>query len=899
MITIMTDDYRRPDPDALLQAIKENEPLDKKSGKLKIFFGMAAGVGKTYAMLEAGQRGYREKRDVVIGYIETHKRAETESLVNGLEIIPRKKFGYRGIPIEEFDIDAALQRKPDIILVDELAHTNAEGSRHEKRYQDVEELLESGINVYSTLNIQHLESQADIVGKITGVKIRETIPDSILDIADEIELIDIPPEELLKRLSEGKVYVPEKAGLAMESFFKKSNLNALREISLNYTARLVGSKLRNYAQQKNIKGPWKSGERIMVAVGPGPYSEYIIRWTRHVAFNYNAPWIALYVRQKKELSKYAQELLTKNLNLARELGAEVISIVEEDIVDGLLSAANQNNVTQIVVGKPLRRYVSDFFSRGNIVERLLKSSGDIEIHIVTQPALQTKKIGLFKNFSYTSSLKEYFKGISAVAAVTLIGLITVSFTGYWTIALIYLLCVVMLPLFIGRGPTFVAASISALVWNFLFIPPIFTFRINKLEDALMFFMYFIIAIILGGLTSKLRIKEQNLRVSQEQIAKLYDFSRALGTAFGMDEVISTAVVYIEDYFKGKVAVLLTNKSGNALAAPHPSGSLEILDDELGVAEWSFRNKKPAGLFTNTLPQKGAHYIPLSAPGSVVGVMGIRPDNGIIFSIEQQTLLQNMGYQLASRIERENLLAAGQKAMLVSESERLYKILLNSVSHELRTPLTTITGASSSMLDSAVDLDPVMRKELAVEIKKAGETLNGLVENLLDMSRIDSGRLKLNLDWNDMSDIIDTVLNRLESYLKDHPVAVDCPDNIPLICADYTLLTQALYNIVNNAVIHTKEGTSVSISVAKKNDGISIIIEDEGEGLPENDAGKLFDKFYRAGKNQSGGGLGLGLSISKGIIELHGGQIHAENKKPKGARFIIHLPVEMKEKKEQS
>ena len=498
-------------------------------------------------------------------------------------------------------------------------------------------------------------------------------------------------------------------------------------------------------------------------------------------------------------------------------------------------------------------------------------------------------------------MQEYFKGITVVAAVTILGLLIAPYTGYWTISLIYLLSVVVLPLFIGRGPVFITALLSALTWNFLFIPPTFTFRINKIEDAMMFIMYFVIAVILGGLTSKLRSKEQILRTSQEQISKLYDFSRALGTAYGIDELISTTVVYIEDYFKAKVTIILPDESGTALGTPHPSGSLEIYGDELGVAEWSFRNKKPAGLFTNTLPQKNAHYMPLLGPGSVVGVMGVRPDNGVSFSIEQETLLQNIAYQLSVRLERENLSLTAQKALLITESERLYKILLNSVSHELRTPLTTITGASSSLMDVTIDRDPEIRRELALEIRKAGETLNGLVENLLDMSRLDSGRLKLNLDWNDISDILGTILDRLDSYIKNHPVTIVCPDDIPLIRVDYALLTQAIYCIMHNAFIYTEDGTSVRIFVSRVEgeNGISVTIEDDGKGLPEKDIDKLFDKFYRAGKAQSGGGLGLGLSISKGIIELHGGRITAGNKKPSGARFIIYLPVETKDKKEQT
>lgn len=881
-------------PDDVLQSMKDEQTDTQKKGKLKIFFGMAAGVGKTYAMLETAQRLLHENADIIIGYIETHGRKETEELINGLEIIPRKKISYQGIQIEEFDIDAVLRRKPAIALVDELAHSNAAGLRHAKRYQDIVELLDNGINVYTTLNVQHLESQADVVEKITGVKIRETVPDSILDLADEIELIDIPPDELLKRLAEGKVYFPEKAGIAAERFFRKSNISALREMALNYTARHVGSELRNYTQKKNIRGPWKSGERLVVAVGPGPFSEYLIRWTRRTAFNLNAPWTALYIDQQKKLTEAAQKLLTKNLDLARELGADIVTTADENIAHGLLRVAREENATQIVIGKPLRRRFTDFFSYGNITGKLLKFSGDIEIHIVTQPAVQRKKNGM-KNYSRISGSIEYAKGAIAVVLVTLLSLALAPFTGYWTIALVYLLCVVLLSLYIGRGPVLLAAGLSALLWNFIFIPPIFTFRIGRLEDALMFVMYFIIAVILGSLTSRLRLKELALRLREGRISALYEFSRTLSTAYGLDEIIGAAIVYIEDYFKAKAAILLTDESG-VLTGPHPGSSLEMNDKELGVADWSFRNKKPAGLFTNTLPESNAHYIPLASSGKIVGVIGLRPDTAVELSIEQRTFLQNIAYQLSIRIERENLSVASHKVMLSNESERLYKILLNSVSHELRTPLTTITGASSSLLEHAIDSSSETRKELAGEIRKAGETLNGLVENLLDMSRIDSGRLKLNLDWNDISDIIGTILNRLEHYAKNHTISVNCPEDIPLIRVDYNLLAQAVYSIAHNALVHTNDGTPVRIKVAKADDkGISITIEDEGSGLPIDNIEKLFDKFYRTGKPQTGSGLGLGLSISKGIVELHGGYIKAENKKPKGARFIINLPVETKEK----
>jgi two-component system, OmpR family, sensor histidine kinase KdpD len=886
----MKDDLKRPDPDALLQSIKEETPEEGGGPRLKIFLGMAAGVGKTYAMLEEAQRLVREGVDIVIGYVETHGRVETEELVKGLEIVPRKKIDYQNITIEEFDIDAVLARRPTAVLVDELAHTNVEGSRHTKRYQDVRELLDNGINVYSTLNIQHLESQADVVEKITGVKIRETLPDSILDLADEIELIDIPPEELLKRLAEGKVYMPEKAGLAAERFFRKGNITALREMALHYTARLVGYELRDYTQKKNIKGPWKSGERLLVAVSPSPYSEYLVRWTRRIAFNLNIPWIALFIEKQRKLPEQARRQLAKNLDLARELGAEVLTIADENIVSGLLSVARQKNITQIVVGKPLRRYLSDFFSGGTLVERLLKSSGDIEIHVVTQPDVHAKKPGTFSGFQAGVNPRAYFITAAIVAGNTAVNLFLSPFTGYWTVALLYLLGVVLLSLFFSRGPVLLAAGLSALLWDFLFIPPVFTFRIAKLEDAMMFGMYFVIAAVVGSLTSRLRSKERALRIREQRITELYEFSRTLGDALGINEVIGTALKYINDKFNAKSALLLSNDSGQLSAVPHASGTFEISFKERGVAEWSFKNRKPAGLFTDTLPKSEARYTPLIAPGRLVGILGIRPLSVTIFSLEQENFLQNISYQLAMRIERENLSNANQKALLDTESERLYKILLNSITHELRTPLTAIKGLLSTIIDPTVGDDSRTRNELLGETQEATERLIRLVDNLLEMNRIESGKLALNLDWNDISDIINITLNRLEPHIKKHKISVNCPEDIPLIRVDYNLISQALYCIINNALVHTGVMAPVAISVSCEERGVSVTIEDEGPGLPEQDMEKLFDKFYHIGKAQTNGGLGLGLSISKGIVELHGGRITAGNRKEGGARFVIFLPV---------
>lgn len=882
----MREEYKRPDPDALLREIQDNE-RKKNRGRIKIFFGMAPGVGKTYAMLEAARHIKSEGIDVVIGIVETHGRPETDMLTKDIETIPRKVIDYRGITIGELDLDAVLARKPAITLIDELAHTNAEGSRHVKRYQDVLELIESGISVYTTLNVQHLESQADTVESITGAKIRERIPDSVLDMADEIELVDIPTEELLKRLSEGKVYVPERAGLAIERFFKKGNITALREMALHYTAKRVDYDLLDYMREQSIKGPWKTGERLLVAVSPSPYSEYLVRWTRRMAFNLKSPWVALYIEKEKSLSGEDRDRLVKNLNLARELGAEVISTADEDVVSGLLRVAQQQNITQIVVGKPLRRQLSDLLSGGNLVERLLKACGDIEIHVVTKPFKEQKTSIFSRTISHPSGLKGYLTTTASILGVTLVSYLISPVTGYWTIALIYLFGVSLLALVVSRGPILAAAALSALLWNFLFIPPLFTFQIGKLHDALMFVMYFVIAIILGSLTTRLRSKERILRSREERITDLYEFSKALGSAIGIGDVTGTAAAYIEKYLDSRAAIILAGESGGLSSSP-AAGSLEISHKEQGVAEWCFRNRRPAGLFTGTIPRSDAHYVPLIAPGTIVGILGIRPASGGSFSLEQESFLRNITYQLSMRIERENLMESSRKALLMEESERLYRILLNSISHELRTPLTAIAGAASSILDDAVEARPEIRRALAGEIKMASDRLNRLVDNLLDMSRLESGMLRLNRQMYDAGDLISVTLRRLEEELASHTVHVEISDDMPMLHIDFALMEQVLSNLMFNAATHTPAGTVISVSASADNDAALITVSDNGPGLNDEEIPIIFEKFRR-GSRASTGGTGLGLSICRGIVEAHGGTITAGNNPDGGARFTIRLP----------
>lgn len=884
----MNDNYTRPDPDRLLNEIADEENKNKR-GRLKIFFGMAAGVGKTYAMLEAAHRLANEGKNIIVGYVETHGRRETVELTNGLTILPRKSFDYNGFLIEEFDIDSALKKKPEYILIDELAHTNAEGSRHIKRYQDVQEILENGINVFTTVNVQHIESQADIVEKITGVKIRETLPDSLLDQADEIELVDIPTEELLKRLREGKVYVPEKAGIAADNFFKQSNITALRELALHYVAKIVDKNLNVYTQKKDITGIWKSGEKILVAISSSPYSEYLIRWTRRLASNSKASWIALYIENDKDLSVKAGETLRKNLSLARELGAEVISTFDDDIINGLMRTAVQKNITQIIVGKPLKRYISDLLKGGNLVERLLKRCGDIEIHVITQPNSHKNKFFNHIPSAYSSSIKEYIISFFTVSIITILNLFIVPFTGYWTIALIYLLCISLTALFVGRGAVLFSAALSALLWNYLFIPPLFTFRIFKLEDALMFVMYFVIAMILGGLTSKLKTKENALRKREKRISDLYELSSQLGNARSLEDIAQTATDYIKTFLHMDSILFIAVESGNLEEKVQVENRLQITDKDRGVVDWVFKNNKPAGLFTKTLPHAGAHFIPMNSPGSIVGVIGLRPATEFVLSLEIENFVQNIVSQIAIHIEHEILSLSKRKTLLVTESERLYKILLNSISHELRTPLTAITGASSGLLDKTIGENAETRKELIIEIKKGSDRLNRLVDNLLDMSRLESGMLKLNRGLYDIQDLVSVTLRRLEDDLSAHLVFVSIPDDLPMISLDFTLMEQALTNLVYNAVSYTPAGCRIEITASAQNSSVKITVSDNGPGFLNEDISFLFDKFKR-GTNASSGGTGLGLSICRGIIEAHGGNIHATNRSEGGAEFVIEIPA---------
>lgn len=881
-------DQYRSDPDALLAAIQKDEARQRR-GKLKIFFGMVAGVGKTYAMLESARQLQAEDVDVVVGYVETHKRAETDALLAGLEVIPRQKIAYRGATLEEMDTDAILARQPQLVLVDELAHTNAPGVRHLKRYQDIQELLEAGINVFTTVNVQHFESRADAVRQITGITVHETVPDSILDLADEIELIDLSPEDLRKRLSEGKVYTPERIDIAANNFFRVGNLTALREMALRLTAERVDHQLQDYMHVKHISGPWKSGERLMVAVGPSPFSEQLIRWTRRMAYNLEAPWLAAFIETPDEPTPEQRSQLADNLALVRSLGGEVIVTSGSNVGEGLLRLARQRNVSQIVVGKPLRHPVQDFLRGGSLVDHLIRASGDIDIYVVTGDKHEPERSMRLPAVAQQSRWRQYFLALAIVAAVTVLNLIAAPVIGYHAVGLIELLAVLLIAIYIGRGPAVLAAVTSALSWNYLFITPRFAFDISRPEDVILFALYFVIAIFTGNLTARLRVRERQAHRNAERTLALYALAHEIASAVDMDDVLSTAVAQIGQVFDAQVAVLLP-EGDQPIPKTHSCSTLSLDEKEFGVGLWSFENGKPAGRFTDTLSLATVQFIPLNTSSRTVGVMGIRTRQQEQLSFDQAALLETFINQIALVIERELLDEAAEQSAMLKESERLYTTLLNSISHELRTPIATIKGASSSLLDAATGASEDARTALAKDIQSAADRLNRLVENLLDMSRLESGRLQLKREWCDIGDLVGVAVKRADYCTATHPITIQLAPNLPLVQIDFVLMEQVLVNLLDNACNYTPSGAPITVAARVNGKQMELTVSDTGKGIPPELLERVFEKFFRLPGTPTGG-TGLGLSISRGLVEAHGGSLSAENLREGGTRFTLCLPLD--------
>jgi two-component system sensor histidine kinase KdpD len=874
----MPHDERRPDPDDLLNSLKREEERERK-GRLKIFFGMSAGVGKTYDMLKAAHEAAAKGIDVVVGYVETHGRRETEELLAGLRVLPRRSVEYRGTVLEEMDTDAILARNPALVLIDELAHTNAPGSRHAKRYQDVLEMQSNGIDVYTTLNVQHLESRADTVAHITGVTVRETVPDSLVESADSVEIVDLPPDELLRRLAEGKVYTQERSQRAIQSFFRPGNLTALREMALRVVAERVDHQLRDLMRSERIEGPWKSGQRLVVGISPSPNSVKLIRWARRTAYTMDATWVAVYVERSKRLSESTKERLARNIKLAQELGAEVLTTADEDVAEAILRVAREQNATHVLVGKAGHRLP---FAR-SLLDRIIEKSGDLDIYVIGGDETSSVKRRRLRLPDIQSGYRQYLAAGTVVSILTLAMFPLSGVLGYQTVSLLLLLSVLLLPLKLGAGPVLLAAVLSAVAWDFLFIPPRFTFAIGHLQDVVMFILYFGVAAVTGVLTARIRAREKAVHSREQHASALFGLSKDLAVARSQDDVVRAAVNNIRKQFDAEVAVLLSQADGDIFTAAHEASTFPVDEREYAVAAWVYWNEKRAGRYTDTLPSAQATYYPLSGPRYPLGVVGVRRTAGTPLSFDQEHLLQNFIRQLSSALEREQLNDITKKTVVLAESEKLYKTVFNSLSHELRTPLAAILSATEHLRGGKAS----DRDDLLGEIESAAGRLDRLVHNLLDMSRLESGLIQPHVDWCDMHDIVNKAIQEVSTE-TGRTIGLAIAPELGLLRADFGLLEQALANILRNAASYTPARASIAVDVRAEDRDCVITIEDSGPGIPPGALPRIFDKFFRA-EGSATGGTGLGLAIARGFVEAQKGTLVAENRPEGGARFTIRLP----------
>ena len=878
----------RPDPDVLLEQVKEEEAHARR-GRLKVFLGAVAGVGKTYAMLQAARERKAEGVDLVVGWVDTHGRAETEALLPGLEVLPRRPIEYRGQVLTEFDLDLALTRRPTLILVDELAHTNAPGSRHAKRWQDVMELLDVGIHVYTTLNIQHLESLNDVVTQITGVVVRETLPDSVLEQADEVELIDLPPEDLLQRLKEGKVYVPEQAAEAVRSFFRKGNLIALRELALRRTADSVDVQMRHYMRDHAIRKTWPVTERLIACVGSGPHSVRVVRAAKRFADSLRAAWIVAYVETPAHarLSEADRARVADTLRLAEQLGAETVTLSGSHVSDELLRHARERNVSKIVVGKPEhRRWRHRLF--GTIADELIRGAGETDVYVISgeeSPNVPYAAPRLRRAVGW----QPYARAVGIVTLCTGLAWIMFPYFELSNLIMVYLLGVVLVASRSEPGASILASILSVAAFDFFFVPPFLTFAVSDTQYFVTFAVMLVVALVISGFTVRIRWLAEAAGQRERRTAALYALSRELAGTRGVASILEAASRHITDVFRARVVFLLPDGAG-VLTAHGSPGRIELDSTELGVSRWVFEHNQPAGRGTGTLPGAKALYLPLAASRGSIGVLGIRSnDPNALETPEQLHQLETFANQTALAIERGLLAEEAHAAQVRVETERLRSSLLGSVSHDLRTPLAAITGASSSLLETGDRLDTGTRRELLETIGDEANRLSRLVHNLLEMSRLESGALKAHMEWYPLEEIIGAALARVGKAHKDRQILTRLPDDLPMVPVDDVLIEQVLVNLLDNAAKYSPSHTSIEVAARREDGAIVVEIADRGSGLHAEDLERVFEKFYR-GKRPYGRGAGLGLAICRGFIEAHGGRIWAANRPEGGAVFRFTLPL---------
>jgi two-component system sensor histidine kinase KdpD len=886
---------RRPSPDALLREAEKSH-----RGRMKIFLGAAPGVGKTYEMLSAAQTRRRENVDVVIGIVETHGRTETEALTADLETIPRRTIAYRERTLTEMDLDAILARNPRLVLVDELAHSNAPGSRHPKRYLDVEELLAAGIDVYTTLNIQHVESLNDVVARITRIRVRETVPDSVIERADDIELIDLTPDDLIQRLKDGKVYVPAQAERAVRHYFAPGNLTALRELALRRTAQRVDNQMVDYMRTHAIEGPWPAGDRVLVCVQGGPKATATVRHAKRLADQLRAPWTAIHVEATRATAP-EQDSVVAALRLAERLGAEPVLIPGQDVADTVIDYARANNVTHLIVGKSDGPHWRQYLL-GSITQRLINRAGGINIHVIEAPPERVE--GAPPPVSTPRQPFDPWPYLLATLPVLLaipFGMALHHVLNVTNVALVFLTAILIGAVLQGLGPSLLACFVAVLAYNFFFLPPLYTFTIDDPENVVALFFFLVVAIIASNLAARVRGQALSARLRARQTGDLYQFSRKLSVAVTLDDLLWATVHQIAMMLKVRVVLLLPENGSIAVRAGFPPE--DLLDDaDLAAAKWSWEKNHIAGRGSDTLPGGKWLFQPLRTGRGPLGVVGIiRDDPGPLLTPDQQRLLDALADQAALAIERVNLARDLHLARLEVETDRLRAALLTSISHDLRTPLASILGSATSLRSQDAILDTPTKESLLGTIIEESDRLNRFIGNLLDMTRLESGALKPRTGLNELSDVIGAALQRASKILASHRIAVDLQANLPMLALDMVLFEQVLFNLLDNAAKHAPSGSLITIQACQDGDTVTLRIMDEGEGIPAGDLDRIFEKFYRAGgasqRTHAGGadrrraGTGLGLAICRGFVEAMDGTISAANRPDRqGAMFVITLPV---------
>jgi two-component system sensor histidine kinase KdpD len=888
----------RRDPDQLLADVQRQEARARR-GRLRIFFGASAGVGKTYSMLEAAHAALAGGADIVVGYVEPHGRAETEGMLEGLPQLPFLAVGYRGIVRREFDLDAALKRAPAIVLVDELAHSNlTEGEpvpRHAKRWQDVEELLDAGISVWTTLNVQHLESLNDVVAGITGVRQGETLPDRIFDEADEVELIDLPPDDLLERLKAGKVYAAAQVSKATEGFFRIPNLLALRELALRRTADRVDAAALEFAGQAPTSRPWLARDRFLIAVTPDGQAEELVRIGKRFADALDAEWLVVSVEtpQLLKLSEVERNRRINVLLLAESLGAETVTIDGASAADALLEYARLRNVTRIVTGEAKRTGWRAWLRRSTTTELVRRGRG-FDISVISRRDTRVQNV-TDKRLAARLAPREinwqrYWAALAICACCTAAAAVMYPYFALTNLVMVYLLGATVAALRLGRGPASLTAVANVIVLDFCFVPPRFTFAISNLEYLVTFAVMLVLALVIANLVANVRAQTRVAGARERRTSLLYAMSRELAATRAFDNLTRVAVKHVAETFSGRAAVLLPDSRGR-LQGPRTTDPATLEGPDLSVAQWVFDHGRPAGLGTDTLPAATAQYLPLNATQKTLGVLAVQPtQRRRLLLPEQRHLLETFAGQIALAIERAERSDEAEAARVAVETESLRNSLLASISHDLRTPLATIMAASHALNDPKMQPDAETRAHLARTVESTAQAISELISNVLDLMSFQFGEVHLNRDAHSVDVLVESALARLEGRLAQHPVEIALPADLPLVDVDAPLVTRALVNILENAAKHTPPGTRITISAGLETDAVRLVIDDNGPGLPPGPPEQLFAKFERGKSEADVGGAGLGLAICKAIIEAHGGHVTAAQRPGGGARFTLTLPV---------